>query len=66
MGRGVEKGVEAEKGTHRQREKERKGEMVGWNMWRGEGERGRKGAERVKRGQTVPFIASQSYLAAAR
>lgn len=44
-GRGVEKGIEAEKERGQRTERERKKE----------GERGRKGLERAKKGQSVLF-----------
>jgi hypothetical protein len=56
MGWGVEKGVEAEeKGKEREKEKRR-----GWPGTWG------RGCQREKGSQTVPFVASQTYLAVAR
>jgi hypothetical protein len=76
-GEGIEKGVEAgrERGQRRTH-----AERTGWGGGVGErgagqedmkagkegGKREKEVREREKRGQTVPFIASQTYLAVAR
>jgi hypothetical protein len=64
MGSRVKKGIEVGKRGDRG-ERQRETEVFSRNTWREGGER--KGVESQRgRGQPIPFIASQAYLAVAR
>ena len=63
--RETERETEIERDRDRETEREREEHYQQGTCGEGTGGR-RKGSERTRRGQTVPFIASQTYLTVAR